>query len=751
MISFFEVRNNDVSLRFSCLNYGKHLRAAVQNLSANGTEPLLATFATDDEETHFAFDGEEQKGRNLKHQGVFFENTDYPLRVKPIHGGIKLTAMYVAGHLSDAASDGDEQLLYGTLNFKNQVGRTDIRICYEVDGQSKSMQFMTEVLSYKMDYRTDMRQIITDIEQEYSMLSYSYLKQTYLSYKKSTGKSTDLIWWQIFQQCYEKIVTATRTIISYPKRRLKSEVRYERLERLLRITPEMENEYLQFKEQPHHQYRTEELYLSKDTIENRFLKYAIREMFRRFSIVREHIRNTLKVNDETIAEGLDTMERTLEKMVRHPFFHGIGLFRGFSQDSLVMKRGRGYSEILKQWLLLQCGYELEDSMNHLEVKDISELYEIWCFIKVKNMVQQILGDEAQVTSSGHELTQGFIRQLMQGAKSEVLFRKNDVELVTVSYNAQVEKDEDELVKSAIEDTHTFTTIQRPDIVLRLSRKHEGDIVYTYLFDAKYRLNDHRIAGCDVPPEDAINQMHRYRDAIYYDGEQRLKKEVIGGYVLYPGQMSKAEYLQSYYHTSIDKVGIGAYPLRPGKTKIDDEGRLIIDPDSSEAALYEQIKNWLFDEHIRENLLSKSIPQRGLCYADEEPRGLFFVSSVSDVRQGLNVSHSVFQEGNAKLFCSGYSPSEDIDLLNVKFFAPIISHYIYGYYRVENIRPRIVDGGIRIELKLGKYHRLPKSVNFGVDNIASKGFTRTAEQFEKDVEQGQINLKPVTSYMEGYLF
>ena len=45
MISFFEVRNNDVSLRFSCLNYGKHLRAAVQNLSANGTEPLLATFA----------------------------------------------------------------------------------------------------------------------------------------------------------------------------------------------------------------------------------------------------------------------------------------------------------------------------------------------------------------------------------------------------------------------------------------------------------------------------------------------------------------------------------------------------------------------------------------------------------------------------------------------------------------------------------------------------------------------------------
>lgn len=37
---------------------------------------------------------------------------------------------------------------------------------------------------------------------------------------------------------------------------------------------------------------------------------------------------------------------------------------------------------------------------------------------------------------------------------------------------------------------------------------------TYLFDAKYRI-DGKVNGVDTPPEDAINQMHRYRDAIYY--------------------------------------------------------------------------------------------------------------------------------------------------------------------------------------------------------------------------------------------
>ena len=741
----FEVRNQDVSLRISCQNYGKHLRAAIQNLmAAEGAEhsPLYAVYATEQEDTTFYFDNEAVEEKDFQRLAVFFENTEYPIRVKPLHEGVVIEGLYIAGHASDAASDAtdEDSLLFGTLNFKNQVGRTDFKVAYLADGQQQSMDFRTEVLSYKLDYRTDMRQIINDIEQEYSMLSYSFLKQTYLSFKANDSESTDLIWWQIFSQCFDEIVQATKTIINNPKRRLKAEIRHERAERLRNMAADTENEYLLFQNEPHHLYRTEEMFLSKDTVENRFLKYVIKEMHRRFSIVREHIKNSLKVSDEKISTHISEMDQTLLRLSNHPFFRQIGQFKGFTQDSLVMKRARGYSDIYRNWLLLQCGYELEDSINHLEVKDISELYEIWCFIKVKNMVQQILGDEAQASSSGHELTSGFIRQLVQGSKSEVLFRKNDVELVTVSYNAQVEKDEDERVESAIEDTQTFTTIQRPDIVLRLSRRHEGDIVYTYLFDAKYRLNDRRIAGRDVPPEDAINQMHRYRDAIYYDGEQQLKKEVIGGYVLYPGQMTKEEYLNSYYHTSIDKVGIGAYPLRPGNTYIDEEGRLIVNPDSSEAALYEQIRKWLFDEHSRENLLNNTIPQKGLCYADEEPRGLFFVSSVGDVRQGQNVSPKVFQDGYATSFCLGHSPSEDIDLLSVKWFAPIISHYIYGYYRVEGICPRIVDGGIRIELKLGKYYTLSKSVIFGIDNVAAKGFTRTSEAFSDDVARGQIRYK-----------
>ena len=682
----FEVKNGDVSLRISCQNYGKHLRAAIQNLMANEQEqnPLFAVYATEQENTGFYFDNVAVEEKNLHRLAVLFENTEYPIRVKTLHEGVKILGLYIAGHSSNAASDAsdDESLLFGTLNFKNQVGKTDFKVVYIVKDEQRSMDFRTEVLSYKLDYRTDMQLIINDIEQEYSMLSYSFLKQTYLNFKVNDGESTDLIWWQIFSQCFDEIIKATKTIINNPKRRLKAEVHHERAERLKSLSADVENEYTLFKNDSHHLYRTEEMFLSKDTVENRFLKYAIKEMHRRFSIVRVHIKNSLKVGDDTISLRINEMDDVLSRLCNHPFFRQIGQFKGFTQDSLVMKRAHGYSDIYKNWLLLQCGYELEDSINHLEVKDVSELYEIWCFIKVKNMVQQLLGKDTTANSSGRELTSGFIRQLVYGSKSEVAFKKGDIELATVTYNAQVEK-EDARIESAIDDTRTFTTIQRPDIVLRLSKKSENDIIYTYLFDAKYRLNDRRIEGKDVPPEDAINQMHRYRDAIYYaegNSDEKLKKEIIGGYVLYPGNMGKKDYEDSYYHRSIEKVGIGAFPLRPGTTKIDEEGNLYVTPESSEFVLYEQIRAWLEENDRKAGLLDKVIPQKGLAYEkDAETDGWkarYYLERYPNADVLIGCYHDqehldwIKRQGmyNIRLGSNrdGAFPREDLDRLHVRF-------------------------------------------------------------------------------------
>lgn len=625
-----KVSNGDLEVRFSCANYGRRIRETIKNLDIQlddkSKEQIMSRFTSKGKNVSFIFGDKSLEEDLLFHTAYFFENTDYALIISGKDGKpIDSLRMSLSGHaikpneLKNAIVS-DDGRYYATLNFNNQVGLVDFDISYIVAGVEGTLGFCTEVLSYKMNYRSDLKSIIRDIEREYSMLSYAFLKNTYLSFKTKAGESSELIWWQIFQSCYNDIIKNTHVIINSPKRRLKTTVRYERADRLRYISPEQENEYAEFEDDPKHLFRSEEMYLSKDTVENRFLKYVIKEINRRFGIIREHIKVQLKADDSQIANNLDVMNKELSLLQNHRFFKGIGQFKGFSQDSLVMKRARGYKDIFKNWVELSCGYELEEGMRKLEVKDISELYEIWCFIKVKNIVKDIMGDLTEVDTTGRELTSGFVRQLVYGSQSEVKLRKDNVE-VSVMYNAQVEEidvdDEKISYPSAIEGTDTLTTIQRPDIVLRLS-KQEENIQYTYLFDAKYRIADARKGGLEVPPVGAINQMHRYRDAIYYtqEGKDRLKREVIGGYVLFPGTVSKEDFSDYYYKNAIDKIGIGAFPLKPGRMILDESGNLILDPCSSEQILREQIEEWLKDSNAKQTLLEKSIPQKGLEYVIE---------------------------------------------------------------------------------------------------------------------------------------
>lgn len=600
----FEVTNGDLLVRFSCPNHERRIAETVRNLcidtdDIDSAAKKTCRYTSEDNSVMFSFDRQTEEGNDIRHEAVFFENTEYPLIVRGNGKNVTALALAINNYLrtdgkdkSTIISSGDE--LYGSLNFHNQVGMTDFCFTYKVEGEAetKELRFMTEVLSYKLDYRSDLKTIISDIENEYAMLSTSFLKDTYLSMRQGSGENNPLIWWQIFKACYADIMTAARQIIERPKRRLRSVAKYERAERMAYMPRELENEYLAHKDNPSHLYRMEELTLSHDTIENRFLKYALGEMAHRFAMVKEHIMTAMHLDDpKRIDTSLEDMEDELLRLNNNAFLRGVGQFRGFSQDNLVMKQAQGYKTIMEKWVELQQGYELEEGMRRLEVKDICDLYEIWCFIKVKNIVQDMmreLGKEAKPKVNGRDVTNDFIPQLVYGGS--VSFINNDgIELASVCYNAKVHKGQ---TSSAISGTNTMTTVQRPDIVLRLTKEDGGNMKYTYLFDAKYRIadtdgNDNRV-NCryDLPPADAIDQMHRYRDAIYYTEEgwdrEHLKKEIIAGYVLFPGRipLEAMENGYYYYQQSNRLIGIGAFPLRPDQEKHAEDGSIIIDANSS---------------------------------------------------------------------------------------------------------------------------------------------------------------------------
>ena len=435
-----------------------------------------------------------------------------------------------------------------------------------------------------------------------------------------------------------------------------------------------------------------------------------------------------------------------------------------------MKQAAGYRDIYEQWIILQCGYDLQDGIMQLEVKDISELYEIWCFIKVKNIVQHILRSTATPLVDGSKMEGEFIKSLIQGSKSEVVFldnKKPEIELASVMYNATTDDEEhliDETLVSQntdIAETTSKTTEQRPDIVLRLS-KTSDKIQYTYLFDAKYRIRDTSIPaknGVDVPPVDAINQLHRYRDAIYYthSSDERLKKEVIGGYVLYPGNLTKEQFTGSYYHKSIDEVNIGAYPLKPGghwKHLFNEEGLyndLLLDPASSEDVLYQQIEKWIMDDDAARTLLESSIPQKGLEYTDEPViKGAYYLSLVDP---HVNAAPELVKNGQSGIFISGYSSIlSGVNFQKIKYFAPVDNHVVSGYYRVEAVeivdmsetlkkekdelekagkssKYKGLDKALRICLRLSNYKPLEKPFIYGLDKNAAVGVALTRKEFK----------------------
>lgn len=598
-------------MRFSCDKTIDRIRKAMENLSVErGDEKLTAEFVTSQADACFVFNGHENKSKQLMHEALFFENTQYPVLIQGEDGVSEMSLMF-SNVTKDAQLSSDGNLLFGAVGFGNQVGKTDISLNYKKDGRAKSLRFTTEVLSYKMDYRTDMKWIIRDIEQEYSMLSFAFMRETYINFRTRSGESSDLIWWQIFQSCFNDITKACRQIINSPKRKLHDRVSYERQERLRWVERELENEYYEFKDDPHHLYRTHELCHTNDTVENRFLKFVMGQTLQRFNIVSQHIRNAV-AKSKIMESRLDEKGEELQRLVSHPFFRNIGVFKGFSQDSLVMKKSINYRTIYQKWIELLCGYELEEGVNKLETKDIAMLYEIWCFLKVKNIVSDLLGEKAYAQYKGRKMTPQFVRDLNWGTHSEVTFLRTEdnVELASVMYNAPV-KEDDGKISSAIKGTTTFTTQQRPDIVLRLT-KRQKEIQYTFLFDAKYRISDSHPDNMDIPPSDAIDQMHRYRDAIYYiePANQKPKREVIGGYVLFPGNYTREEFEKSHYYESIKAIGIGAFPLKPS------DG-IIVDPNSSEQVLREQIAEWLKRSRMKTYLYKNVAPQHGLEYQDPD--------------------------------------------------------------------------------------------------------------------------------------
>lgn len=467
---------------------------------------------------------------------VFFDNTDYPIWIEFKDYVKKAQFGSILQNENDKFTF-RRQILAGFLNYGNEVGRSEIQIIYQVGTEVRNFAFSFEVLSTKLNYHEHWKTIIEDIEQEYRMLSLDYMRRTFHGFSPDiSGETPEIIWWSVFANEQKKFIQACKNIIDRPRHRLHEKASYKRADRLTFIPSCIENELAEHRSDSSHLYRVEECTRTNDTQENRFLKFALSQITKKYETLKKRI-EVIKNASDVMKEDMQVTLATLRHLQQNPFFRTVGNYKGLSQESLVLQKATGYSQVYRIWSLLQRSYSLNDGIYRLQTKDIATLYEIWCFIEVSHIVKEKLhlSDEDIDHRNRMEMNGLFTWDLGKGEHSRILFKKDNVELAELIYNPKSSERENNSV--GITDLVVPTVPQKPDIVLQLTKNdlQEG-MKFTYLFDAKYRIDGKDRNGVDVPPEDAINQMHRYRDAIYYKDHKSdvLKKEVIGGYILFPG-------------------------------------------------------------------------------------------------------------------------------------------------------------------------------------------------------------------------
>ena len=516
----------------------------------------------------------------------FFDNVDYNVWLEFGNGCSAPEVVEMSRAVEKTYTrhkNGGAYVITGLLNFQNDIGCADFRFRYVKDGISHEVVISFVVLSSKLDYYHDWELVFNDIECKYPMLAADYLKRTYHAFDripKTDAPTPDLIWWNLFREEQVPFIKACKFIVSRPRKRLKPAVEYRRADQLRAVGPRIEEEFWEWKHEARHVYRVERDDMSHDTVENRFVKYALRfVLFHHQEIRKKIFRECGRNLSETARKEIDGAAAELKGLLSHPFFRDVGRFTGLRQESAILQRAAGYSTVWRCFGILNASYMLYNGSRRLETKNIADLYEIWCFLKIENIVRVCCGD-CEVVENYKMLDDKFVQKLDEGEGSSVIFKKDGVELAKVVYNLNVPfKGIGKADKVRTPTSLTSKSSQKPDIVLRLSKKlgKDGQFKLTYLFDAKYRLADDAIDGVDYPVQENLDQMHRYRDAIYYERSggsakpsERLKKEVIGGYVLFPGNgnipprpMDGEKDIRPRFLTSIDNVNIGAFPLRPG--------------------------------------------------------------------------------------------------------------------------------------------------------------------------------------------
>lgn len=539
---------------------------------------------------------------------LFYETQAYEIVVEKKQKDLPIVFFHENLHLRQAVKPVGRlgRVMSGILNFQNEVGLSELEL--RLHGEV-IFKLQLEVFPSKMDYKRDYEVILREVNEQIYNLSFDFLRKTFhLTGLRETRHQSVTEFFTILQQVFGQLTQGVDRIKNTPHYKMRREshlVEASRAKRVgkeniafLRKRPEL---FVPGQELPTHVLETRR-YMDFDTAENRFIRWALLRITSKLKELRSHAAKK-GTADPVLLKKIDVMRSQLQRLLQQDFLQ-IGDMKQVS-ITLVLQMAPGYREVYRIYLLLMKGLSIQGDLFRLSMKDLAQLYEYWCFLKIHDLMRRkyelVSQDLIKVNRTGLFVT------LDRGRKAKMVYRNpRNGEVFTLYYNSLPQG-----------DGHS-TLAQRPDNVLTL-KKNDAAIEYKYIFDAKYRLNPayegtpywkkYKQPG---PEEDDINTMHRYRDAIVYqdlrNGE--YERSMFGAYVLFP-YPDEVKFREHPFYKSIQLVNIGAIPFLPNTTDLMDQLLEEIIQDSPEKA-YERstrprgTKEYYYNKFAGKNVLVGSL-------------------------------------------------------------------------------------------------------------------------------------------------
>lgn len=513
---------------------------------------------------------------------LFFENTQYQFEWIFLQTDIENAFL---GHSLKKISDSfrftakrrhSAASLIGAINTGNDIGQLTLPLELQIGGIASQLKFTLEVLPMKMLLHSDLPSMYQSIDEAFPLWRFSLAEITEQNSANSKNRgSFPLLWLAQFKSLREKFELGLKVIANSPHNRLQSRVfnvKAEQLKgRLSNRLSEKVQEDVKNRLYDRH-YKQKKKYLNVDTPENRFIKMVVTQCKRQL----ERISKQLEVHNieskemtarfsEYFLNELKVWQQSLLRLERYSFLREVGKFDGQYRESLVLQQKTGYSAVYRTWQDLKNYLDIFSKQSTVSMKSVAETYEVWCLLEIRKILITVLGfEEKEQRKSKLKLNNYFELKLEDGLTGAGAF-----EFVRVD-GLKAKLAHEPVFREKSKNIRSFGITQKPDILLEISFPNGKQSIW--LFDAKYRIKNKKSRfdtnqdnDNDYAPDDAINQMHRYRDALIriemQSDLESKSRPVFGAFALYPGFYIQEDE-PNPYDTMIREVGIGAFALLP---------------------------------------------------------------------------------------------------------------------------------------------------------------------------------------------